>query len=389
MQNLSRSYKKLRIVAISAAVAGAFSQIVFAQATDSDRIAAMIDKAIADGTRTVVIGKNSARTDGKWMIGKAIKLPSDFKLVLDGCYLQMEEGSFCNMFINKNAYEPIGRTAKGTDRNIEIIGKNGAVMDGGVYNGLHEKNAMREGRPPIWVNNLLLFANVEGFKVTGIECRNQRWWALNFLYSCKGKISDVKFRSDCSWTNQMGEVSYGFNENTPYWGIRVKNSDGVDIRSGCYDIDIENISGFTQDDSVALTALNGAVEKRFFVEGRGHAISNITVRNVTCSSDCSQVRILAQGLGSISNILVDGVTDTSALRPEHLRGWYSVRIGDSHRYGNRQPTGEEFRDITVRNVNSRARRAAVLIACPAKNQKIDNVTAFDGCPAAIYCDFAK
>jgi len=138
-------------------------------------IRTMIDIAVADGTRQAVV-------TGDYLIDETILLPSDFTLILDNCHLTMAPGTFCNMFRNEHSGTDTGRTPAGTDRNIRILGRGRAILDGGEYNGLSERTSSKDGNPHISVNNLLLFTNVDGFTVEGIHCRNQRWWALNFIY---------------------------------------------------------------------------------------------------------------------------------------------------------------------------------------------------------------
>jgi hypothetical protein len=48
-------------------------------------------------------------------------------------------------------------------------------------------------------------------------------------------------------------VYHGLIHNR-YGDVLVKNSDGIDLRQGYHHITIENITVFTQDDAVALTA---------------------------------------------------------------------------------------------------------------------------------------
>ncbi len=70
----------------------------------------------------------------------------------------------------------------------------------------------------------------------------------------------------------------------------VKNADGIDIRKGCNNIIIENITGFTEDDSGAITLLDWQLEKEFEVEGLSPDICDITVKNVATSAFCTNVR---------------------------------------------------------------------------------------------------
>ncbi len=94
---------------------------------------------------------------------------------------------------NEHHDTEIGNQTEGRDKNIKIIGEGKAVLDGGNYNGLCERNCGKDGLPMRWKNNLLLFTNVENFEIAQIKCQNQRWWALNFVYCSFGEIHDIEF----------------------------------------------------------------------------------------------------------------------------------------------------------------------------------------------------
>ena len=326
----------------------------------------MIDEAKANGTNKVVI------EGGRYEIEKAILIPSDFYLVLDNCYLRMADNTFCNMFNNQNCHTEIGGTVEGTDRNIVIEGKGNVIIDGGEYNGLSEKNYSKDGNPHITVNNILLFRNVDGFRISGLHIRNQRYWALNFYYCRNGRINNIDFLSDYTNIDENGvRTPYLTLEN--YDNVYIKNSDGIDLRVGCHDIIIENITGFTEDDTVALTGVSKGDDHKLFnqVEGLSSDMYNIIIRNIQSSAYWSNVRLLAQGGIKMYNILVDGIVDTSQDSKYMLRGASAIRIGDFRMYGYRQPTEDEFYNITVRNVYSRAehviRLAGVMGKCVFDN----------------------
>jgi polygalacturonase len=183
------------------------------------------------------------------------------------------------MFVNEHHDTEIGKTVDGTDSNISIIGRGEAILDGGKYNGLSEKTQLINGLPPIWKNNLLLFTNVDGFKVEGISCRNQRWWALNFIYCSNGYLGNIDFCACDIGVDENGQEYHGL-KRSKYGQVLVKNADGIDLRQGCHDIVIENITGFTEDDTVALTGLNGRLEQAFSVDGLPSDICNVEIKNV-------------------------------------------------------------------------------------------------------------
>ena len=110
-------------------------------------------------------------------------------------------------------------------------------------------------------------------------------------------------------------------------------ADGIDIRVGCHDIIIENITGFVQDDSVALTALPYNGVKKHAVEGESYDIYNVIIKNIMTSAFHSNVRLLNQccdnNVARLYNILIDGVFDTSLDAKFYVgRSAASVRIGN-------------------------------------------------------------
>ena len=335
----------------------------------STYIFSKIEEAIKDESRTVTIS-------GNWEIDEAIRLPSNFTLILENAHLRMADGVYSNMFVNEHHGTDIGNTTDGTDRNINIIGRGRAILDGGKYNGLSEKNHSKDGLPSILKNNLLLFTNVDGFKVSDISCRNQRWWALNFIYCSNGYLGNIDFCACDIAIDENGNEYHGLKREK-YQDVLVKNADGIDLRQGCHDILIENITGFTEDDSIALTALNGKLEQDFAVKDLPSDLCNVEIRNIRTAAYCTNVRLLNQGDIKLHDIMIDGVYDTSYDSPHMDKGIYAVRIGDTHLYGTRHATEDETYNITVRNVRSRA-LYAMHLGGAMKNLVIENVETFDG-----------
>ncbi len=321
--------------------------------------------------RAVSAGESSCTVRGDFTVDRTIVLPSDFTLYLEDCTLTMADGVFCRMFENA------GVSSHSTDRNISLIGLGHTTLDGGNYNGLCEHNSEKDGMPHISDNNILLFAGVRGFAAENLRIINQRWWAMNFLYCSEGRIRDICFLSDCRRFDGDGNLVCGLLRGN-YSDVYIKNSDGIDLRCGCHDILIENITGFTEDDSVAVTGLAGRLEAMYRIEGEKDDIRNITIRDIRTAAYCANIRLLCQSGIKMYNILIDGMTDTSADSPCLDRGENGVRIGDNHLYGSRQPEEDEFFNITVRNVYSRAVNALNL-AGKVGNLTFDNINGFDGC----------
>ena len=335
-------------------------------------IQSLIREGIEGGSRTATI-------TGVYEIEEAVLIPSDFTLILRDCHLRMADDTYDNMFRNEGCGDVLTRTAGAGNRSIKILGEGEAILDGGKYNGLSERNAGRDGRPPMQVNHLLLFSNVEGFEIRGLHCRNQRWHAVSFYFCSDGIIENIDFcASDITIDENGNEIHFISYDNRA--GVLVQNADGIHLWSGCHDIRIENITGFTEDDTVALTGIiknDGFI--RFLVPDKPLDICRVEIKNVRSAAHCANVRLLSQGGVPLHDILVDGVYDTSAESPHMDVGGHGVRVGDgSYVYGRRQSTPDEVYRITVRNVRSRARGAAVHLGGGMQEPMLENIEAFDG-----------
>ena len=319
---------------------------------------------------------------GRYEIDGEIRLPSGFTLILCDCHLRLTDGSYTNIFVNEKHGTTENRSAAGADRGIRILGVGEAVLDGGEYNGLSEKTQNKNGMPPIWKNNFILFTNVDGFEIDGLTLVNMRWWATNFIFCRNGKIRNIKLLASDAAVDSSGNIYRGLRQDA-YSEILIKNADGIDLRCGCNNILVENVSGFTEDDTVALTGLYGDLEREFFVSDLPSDIANITVKGVSGAAYCALVRLLNQDGIKMHDITVDGVVDESLASPHLDRGAYGVRIGDTHLYGKRYPTPDELYNITVRNIYAEGLFAITLAASP-KNLTLENIRAHEG--TAPLCD---
>ena len=336
-------------------------------------ISAAIESAIASGRSEAVI-------TGNYDIERAIILPSDFTLILRDCHLRQKEGTFDNIFTNRKTLFP-GENVEG-EHGVRILGIGRAILDGGVFNGLNERNSKELGIP-MRKNSLIFFADVHDFAITGLQLKNQRYWSVNLVGCSRGVVRDIDITADDSVLYIDGERDYsvGYRDLCSKHLPMMRNADGIDIRLGCHDILIENITGFTEDDTVALTALPDS-SRIFIPEGRSTDLYNITVRNIKSSSWCAIIRLLNQGGIKLYNVLIDGVTDTSKDSPHMNRGLFGVRIGDRRLYSTRHSTEDETYNIVVRNVFSRA-ETVVDMAGSIKNCTVENIYPFDGAKVKI------
>ena len=342
--------------------------------SDAESIRAAIALAVRNGTNRVRIPKRNERTgEDLWVIDETVELPDNIELLIDGAHLVLAEGKYLNMFSAGDPNREGGRTEAGAVRNIVLRGRGQAVLDGGVYNGLSEKTSEKDGRPHIVKNTTLLFFNVDGLLVENLSVVNQRWWGITNIFVRNAVFRNIHFKADFSRIDENG-VHHPDEAPRCYNEVYIKNADGIDLRIGCYNVRIENISGFTEDDSVALTAL-GRFERRlgYLVEGMSTDIHDVEIRNVSTNCYCSSVRLLNDNGHKLYNVTVDGVTSCQAY-PEHTT--HAVRIGDSI-YADTPSVLGDTHHITVRNVLSSA-TYAVAICKGLVDSVIENVTAEAG-----------
>lgn len=342
-----------------------------AGSTDSQRIQAAVNEASRTGCNKVVIPSFNTRTGTNlWEIEKTILLPSHMYVEINNAHLRMADDVFGQMFRNANALMPLGTVAEGEQEDIVIQGVGRALLDGGKHNGLREKNPV-EGH--IMADNLtILLHNVKNFKIDGLTVRDQRWWAICFAWARQGVVSNIRFEL-------TGKCIRGSKEYP--W----KNQDGIDLRVGCHDILIENISGETGDDTVALTALafegSRSFENLYRCRHLSSDIYNVQIHNInTYNNHCAMVRLLCHNRNKIYNIDINGIVDAT---PDDQ----PLEVNDGQRTGNCVKLGDhgfrsageelqcklgEMSDISVSNVYSKA-LSAVTINCAVKNVFVRNI----------------
>lgn len=303
--------------------------------TDAHSIQQAINKAVETGVRKVVVPRINGRTGRPlWEIDETILLPSDFYLVLDNCVLRMADGVFCNMFRNASCGNESLRQ-DGVQKNIIIEGAGNAVLDGGNHNGLTERTSETGKFPNIVNNTTLLFHNVVGFRVSGLRIVNPRWWGMTYIHCAEGRIADIDF---CAMNN-------------------APNQDGIDLRIGCHDITIENITGKTGDDTIALTALLHKFDFPWQVPGQCNDIRNIVIRNVRTEVTGGHhiVRLLNHDGNQLHDIMIDTIVEQQSYGDNNARA--ALKIGDSGYYSLRPCAPGETCRITARNIICHAKQA--------------------------------
>ena len=258
--------------------------------SDSDMIQAAVDAAESTG-EAVLIPRINPRTEKPgYEISKTVFLPSSCTVYLHNCTLRLADGAVCSIFRNKNMLLPDSLNEKNRQNGITINGIGEAVLDGGKHNGIYEHNGiarkvMKPSPYPPSENCMMSFRNVENMTVRGITVRNHRYWGILFLYCSHCRISDINFES----------------------AGNVPNQDGLDICRGCHDFIVENITGCTGDNLIALCGL-GRSETTLTGD-----VYNISIRNVIGHGvgGNALIRILNHDGNKLYNISIDTVIETS------------------------------------------------------------------------------
>ena len=207
------------------------------------------------------------------------------------------------------------------------------------------------GKYPSMLRNIPIFLhNVRDFEVRGIRFIDARYWAVTLMYCRWGRVSELDFRM------------YG----------TLENQDGLNLRIGCEYITVENITGITGDDTVALTALPLKSDQSaggLIVKGKTVDIHHVTVRNIISASHGNHLlRFLNEFGAKIYDVTVTDIKDTG----EAVSG-ATVIFGTTDPYLMKTPHAMgDFRNITVKNVVSYAQRALDLCE-PCENLLIENV----------------
>ncbi|TWU25162.1 hypothetical protein Pla52o_14600 [Novipirellula galeiformis] len=356
------------------------------QGSDVERINQAIEAAAATGEPVVVPRINRAADGDRdiWLLDSAILVQDGTYLELENCHLKLSDQSRDNIIRSANC--GMGITDIQPIRNVTIVGKGRVTLEGadnprstgdsaktlGVRSYGTDAGVEGESQTGDWRNISILMAYVDHFRIENLFLKDAHAWTISLERCAYGVIRDLEFSAtESKVVNGKREVFL--------------NQDGLDLRQGCHDIDIANISGHTGDDLIALTnivndAMAAGSPDYIMVStpnNRGDGqddIYNITIRNVRGHTAGGHhiVRFLNAGGLRIHDVILDGLIDTSTGR----RAKAAVKIGDANpAWGGVAPLGDTYR-IFISNVMSRAQHT-ILIAGSLSESSISNVIKYN------------
>lgn len=309
---------------------------------DAETIQNAIDYARAKGIRCVVIPCwNVRQQQARWDIEATVRIPSYMNIVLLHSHLRHTDFMYGNIFANSRAYDFVDRNWATEEHDLAVSGVGDAVLDGGKHNGLKEKTCFLFGLPDKRYNATVRFDNVRNMVLENFQIRNSRWYGTYFIHCDTVRISGLDF------------------DNTE----QECNRDGVDVRQGNHNFLIENITGTTGDDTVALNNLGNDGNDGRYVEGKDCHTLNCVIRNV--KSDAGKwftVRLLTQDRHCEHNFTLDTIMDVSL--PEDKDRVDAVVVLGSHEYHYKIPAEVgDMAHFTIRDIYSRANYGVALGGC--------------------------
>ncbi|MBE6612747.1 MAG: hypothetical protein E7632_09670 [Ruminococcaceae bacterium] len=361
--------------------------------TDSETLEAAIAARTADGI--VVIPPRVSDIEPErtyWLIDRAILIPENTTIVLQNCKIKLSDRCRDNFFRSANC--GIGIEFPEPIRNIHLRGEGLCILEGADHpravgdgskilknpcpyrdedilkyadyvdedrrqsgklnwNDHHAysygTDAGKEGESQYgdWRGIGVLFANAENFSISGLRLVRTHGWGISMEACSHGYVSKIDFDSHM----------YG---NVDGMDMNMENQDGVNLRNGCHDIIVSDITGQTGDDVVALTAIanpnyepGGSLRNTHVMHNdwtkRERDIHDVIIRNVVAHSyHCYEVRLLPSN-ASVYNIVIDGVIDTAPTLDHESHG--TILLGDSS-YGDfskMEKMMNDLRNITISN----------------------------------------
>ncbi|MBQ1979476.1 MAG: hypothetical protein II228_06420, partial [Alistipes sp.] len=206
-----------------------------------------------------------------------------------------------------------------------------------------------------WRTHMFSFSRGVNIEIQNLKLRQTMCWAISFDNCQQVHVHDIDIVSS------------------------VKNGDGIDFRSGCNHCIVENITGFTSDDTVACTALSqGKLEKkepsRYLSSSEPYNCSHknidgdihhITIRNIHTGGHHHGVICLAANGNKVYDIDIDNVFETD-------NGDREATVKIYTGYGSGYQKGD-IHNVRVSNVVSKKSKYSVMVACEAENLSFGNI----------------
>jgi hypothetical protein len=279
--------------------------------------------------------------DGRWFLTKAIILPSNTTLILQGCRLFMADHVSDNMIRNLHADSRDDER----DENIHIVGLGGAELDGNAVNQVRQAQ--------IYKNFGIALHKVDRASVKGIALGPTQGWGMGLENVNDLLVESIRFQQDG----------------------KTENQDGVHVCGPGSRICISNIIGSVADDAIAIDAGAGAEDYRGSARGSGGFLENIVVSNVSVKNlrSGAVVRTLASKGKALDGVFISQVAITGSNQVLKI-GWdrWGARQG-GREIGDVFPACDEQKNIVIEGVKGSTDDVFCRVESNVKNLTIRNV----------------
>ena len=335
--------------------------------SDSEIIEKAIEKAKTYKNRILLFDTKN------WNLDRAIQVPSNTIVILNGTILKQNNFVFDNIFRGDNlVLDKENLNGLPIDireiKEIKILGINGAQIIGSDKNATFFNPYFQEVQEALgdyygWRTLQISFTRCTGLEIAGIKFSQPKCWCISLDWCQNIKIHDLQIYSN------------------------VKNGDGVDIRKGCNNFEIYNIEGDTSDDLIAITALTNELDftnrpNMFPIEPSTKIVNELSgleggihhgvIRNIKKVGRYHAVIVLSSGGRKNQFIEISNVEEIKARTRNSL-----VEVYTGYGYGYNEG---DISNIKINNVHGIGRYNKAVVYCNTRifNSEISKVTSVYG-----------
>lgn len=323
---------------------------------------------------------------GEHVVNSALLLPDNCWLYLNKATLRLANGVFDNIIRNDGVIVGTGAGELATELrenvNIRVLGAgiDKSTVMGNYKNPYTAPHPINGGAPIPWVGDFF------GWRTLGIYLSNTKHF----------EISNFHLKDATCWAVSVEHGAENFEIHHIDFDTTVKNGDGVDVRMGSKDGWVHNITGYTGDDMVALTAIqnwqttlpSGSYIYHLQVGGfaareHGADIVNVTVNDVKGGGKHQGVRVLASGGSKVRDIYINDVSDESV-----VKSFTGPLVLVSSGYGAVSSVGDLSR-IFINDVISNGSSEALRLVNDISDSHFNNIRQMKTGKVAIMKDAAR
>lgn len=285
--------------------------------------------------KIVLVEGGGVDDNDAWRLSAPLRIPSDTTLVLQGCYLKLNDGVSTSIIQNRDFNEG--------NKNIHIWGMGTVVLD---CNGANQDKSLNNYR-----NIGLHFYNVNHFSIRGVRLKSTARWALVPEKCRYGLIDDIYFDNE-----------------------GIVNQDGVHILGPSSDLVVSKIRGTLGDDACVCNArLNGQGNNVFQGYGTGGSIERITFNDVIVSGGPVSPHMGILRTSASPGTKVDGVSIANATGFRVSEA--ALRLG-----GNDNVDDDGMKNISATNIKAYQERnvgmssiGGIKLLRPVRNLQVNNM----------------